>query len=81
MSEADNYICKAAKTCRYGVAIHNGYGMCDYIGVTGESRFHNGPKGEIVDGKCGYYEDWSDVRTRFGAKNRIENKIKKRHVF
>lgn len=76
----DYQLCKVADTCRYGVTLKGNYSMCDYIGLTGESRLRDEDKGEIVDGKCDYYEDWSDVRTRAGAKDRIESKIKKRHV-
>lgn len=77
--EAKDYLCTHADTCKYGVYVGH-RSICDYIGMTGQSRFHNGPKGEIVDGKCGYYEDRADERTRSGAKDRIASKEKKRYV-
>jgi hypothetical protein len=73
--EGKDYLCDHADTCLYGVCIGHEY-ICDYIGMTGESRFHNGPKGEIINGRCGYY----DERAKIGAKNRIAYKSKKRHV-
>ena len=79
MREKDHYLCKYANICKYGVTV--GYfAICDYIGMTGQSRFHEGAKGEIVNGKCGYYEEAAYERTGPGAKDRIINKSKKRYV-
>ena len=78
--ENKGYLCTHSSTCKYGVYVGYKKSVCDYIGMTGKSRFHDGPKGEIIDGKCGYYENKADERTRAGAKDRIEYKSKKRHV-
>lgn len=77
--EEKDILCKYASTCKYGVYLGH-HNVCDYIGMTGESRFHNGVKGEIVNGKCGYYDRRPNERTRSGAKDRIASKEKKRHV-
>lgn len=79
MREKDHYLCKYADTCKYGVMVGS-WSICDYIGMTGTSRIHNDPAGEIIDGRCGHYEEAADERTSSGAKDRIKYKSEKRHV-
>ena len=60
--------CEFIDSCKYG-----SQGSCDFIGIEKRSRVKNDPKGKIVGGKCGYYEDWSNERTRLRAKDRWDS--------
>lgn len=60
-------VCKFTDSCIYGSSAAGK--SCDYIGQTGRSRVHNNPKGKIVDGKCGYYEEVPYERKRLRGKD------------
>ena len=47
--------CKVYKSCRFGADLGEGYSCCNYMIMTGRSRCSD-PRGEIKDGKCGYYD-------------------------
>lgn len=66
--------CRYADSCRYGYTTHGGGSFCIYMIVWCRSRWDGDPKGEIKDGRCGYYEDWSNERSRHRAQNRKRNK-------
>lgn len=66
-------VCTKAKTCRYGYSTKGGPSFCIYMVVHCKSRTSD-PKGEIVDGQCGFYEDWSDERSKHRAQNRKRDK-------
>lgn len=80
MGISKHCLCESMPTCYYAVMIDGRFYVCDYIGDVGKSRVHNDPKGEIINGKCGYYKDKRDEGTAAGAKARIDRKRKKRHV-
>ena len=62
--------CLVASRCIYsGSGISGKACLCNYIGHTGKSRVHNDPKGKIVDGKCGYFEELPDEGKRLRGKN------------
>lgn len=80
--KSEDYLCKVARECRYGAPMSGSghfYG-CDYIGMMGKSRFSNGAKkAEIINGRCGCFEELKDARTRARAKNRYKNAEKGRY--
>ena len=55
--------CKVYRSCVYGAYLGDGYSCCNYMIMTGRSRCRD-PKGEIRDGRCGYYD-----RKRAGEKD------------
>lgn len=59
--------CRRYRSCKYGAYLGEGYSYCKFMLMTGKSRLKD-PKGEIVNGKCGYY-----VRKRTGKKDQEED--------